>query len=233
MKRKNQTDLLIDAIGNLDDRFIYEAENYVPRKRGASLRRLAIIGVCATLILSLMLAVFIGNGMSKTQEENNDSINSELPPSTPSQTDQGTSSPEPEPEPDFFVALSNFKSETQDMISDFDRDELFDGATRLIWKYEGDQNYRTCTVSKTPSSYLRSFFSGESSFDDANRDTDTKGLEGFWVCFGDGLVYSPCLKNSLGNVGFGELFEYDVELMPSQRFTEIVTSIIQSNLSND
>lgn len=216
MNRKSKTDFLIDAIGEIDEHFLSEAENYIPKERRHTFRKLAIVGVCIALTLSLMLTLLISTlTRDKAPESDSRPTSSDVAPDV-----ENT-------ELDFFVAMSDIREETQGLIGEFERDMLFDGTARLIWKYNGETDYRTCSLSLAQSDAIKRSMQSQKDFEEVGTVAPASDLEGFWICFGDGLVYSPCLKNSNGNVGYGTLFDYDAELIPSEEFTSLISNAIK------
>ena len=84
-----------------------------------------------------------------------------------------------------------------------------------------------CTISSAASvEELEKELSRKSSFKEISAPADDS-IDGFWICFGDGLVYTPYLKSSDGNIGYGEIFDYEQELEPSKDFAHLIRDIIE------
>jgi hypothetical protein len=49
-----------------------------------------------------------------------------------------------------------------------------------------------------------------------------------WLSFGDGVVVSPYLKNTAGNAGHGEVFDYDPELELGDALAERIAAYIET-----
>ena len=47
-----------------------------------------------------------------------------------------------------------------------------------------------------------------------------------WICYGNGEIVSPQLKNSAGNIGYCELFEYSPEIEPSKEFVDLLDELV-------
>lgn len=216
MNREDSTKLLIDAIGELDDRFIYEAQSYEKKKHKTPLRKLLPVAACIAVALSLMLSLLIPTLMRESAKSESSQTQAS---DVPLDTDKTSL--------DFFVAIGEYRGTTEGLAVEFERDLLFDGTARLIWKYSGESRYRTCSLSLAQSDAIKRSMQSQKDFEEIGEAGGVAdGLEGFWICFGDGLVYSPCLKNSNGNVGYGTLFDYEAELIPSEAFTELISGAI-------
>ena len=227
-KRKN-SEMMLDAIGNIGDRFIFEAEAYTPSKRVSPLRRFAIIAVSFALILTLTVSVLVGtltrqDGESSEQDSSVEHVQNDENLTKPSDNIQEPSVPLPVQ--NLSSTLINMKAETEKLSSELDRDMLFDGDARIIWKYEDEDDYRICTMSRHDAISVASSIKTQKDFTRVDASVDSDGLDGLWICFGDGMVYSPYLETADGNVGYGTLFDYERELEPSTEFVKLVESII-------
>ena len=233
-------ELLFDAIGGIDDRFIYEAESYVRVKRKLPLRKLAIAAVSFTLLFSLVLTLIVGNvsksGEDSAGEDLNGNVHEEA--IKPSVTDEIKADSEADKEnadvsdKPKLTTLSDVFEELRFEITSFpsvdvERDVLFDGKAKLIWRYDGEEEYRVCPIaSHYESGLIDELYESDTSVDNSD-DTLTCDV---WICFGDGLVYSPYLKLTNGNIGYGELFDYDAEITPGESFTKLIEKIIYDKL---
>ena len=72
MRENKRSDLLMDAIGSIDDRFIFEAQVAQPKKRYAPLKKILAITVCTMLVMSLTVSLFAGLLSQKSEEAPND-----------------------------------------------------------------------------------------------------------------------------------------------------------------
>lgn len=256
-KKRNDAERLFEAMGGIDDRFIFEAESYEKKKNRIALRKLLIVAASLTLALTLAATLFIGlmtesdgdNGSNAPSDnagegviaspdgnvgndepfgESDDSPDGSLiPPSNSPDSNTGDAS----------ITLDNtlesLRDSTAELSADFDRDMLFDGETKIIWKYSDEESYRMCEVSvASDASRLREQLEKKTDFEPVSEPSASEVTDGFWVCFGDGLVYTPYLMTSDGNIGYGGLFDYGCEIEPSREFTELISSIIGGQTAN-
>jgi hypothetical protein len=229
MRENKRGDLLMDAIGSIDDRFIFEAQVALPKNRYAPLRRILAIAACTVVVMTLMLSLFVGMLSQTKNESQNDGVEN-IGGTLDSIAPNSTSKPENVPKTDSVLAdtLIEMKSETMQYSSPLERDILFDGSTHLIWRYEGEEDYRICKISYKESSKIKKELNSKAGFSKVDADTDHGELEGFWICFGDGLVYSPYLESSNGNIGYGQIFDYDPELETSEKFNSLIKNAIEN-----
>ena len=216
MRDYKRGDLLMDAIGSIDDRFIFEAQVALPKKRYAPLRRVLALCACTVLVMSLTLSLLVGLFSQKNSE-------------APGKEEHVGNTEPPVTDSHFADALIEMKTETQSFASPLEREMLFEGETLLIWQYEDEENYRICTLSNLDASKIKTALAEKNGFVRTDAEYDLGELEGFWICFGDGLVYTPYLENSNGNIGYGQLFDYDPELEPSRYFIELITNAIENS----
>lgn len=226
-KRKN-SEIMLDAIGNINDRFIFEAEAYVPSKPVSLRRRFAIIAVSFTLILTLAVSALVGT-LTRQDSDAEDSGSADQTQNSERPTVPNYDFQEPPltpPVQNLSSTLINMKADTEGLSSELDRDMLFDGSARIIWRYEGEDAYRICTMSRRDAASVASSITTQKDFTRVDASAESDGLDGLWICFGDGMVYSPYLETAGGNVGYGALFDYERELEPSTEFVKLVESII-------
>lgn len=215
MRDYKRGDLLMDAIGSIDDRFIFEAQVALPKKRYAPLRRVLALCACTVLVMSLTLSLLVGLFSQKNSE-------------APGEEDHVGNTEPPVTDSHFADTLIGMKTETQSFASPLERKMLFEGETLLIWQYEDEEDYRICTLSDRDARKIKTALAEKNGFVRTDAEYDLGELEGFWICFGDGLVYTPYLESSNGNIGYGQLFDYDPELEPSRYFTELITNAIEN-----
>ncbi|MBQ7383870.1 MAG: hypothetical protein IJV72_03660 [Clostridia bacterium] len=103
---------------------------------------------------------------------------------------------------------------------------LFDGQTKLIWQSESDGEYYSLTLTRNDdvarlNGALRNTYAEAKSVE-SGEVPDIR----VWISYGDGKVVSPYLKKSEGNVGYGELFGYSPEILPSEELTELTRDLI-------
>ncbi|MBE6593295.1 MAG: hypothetical protein E7642_04800 [Ruminococcaceae bacterium] len=233
-KNKN-SELLLDAIGEIDDRFIFEAESYVPGAKKLSLRKYLVAAFSVVLIMSLSLSLLVGMLTREDKKETADEGIVDVPDENEEKpTDRpATNAPTERVEPEVNTlsqTLEQMKEETANFASPLEREMLFDGDAKLIWKYEDEENYRICTLSRKNSTTVERALTNKKGFVKITESdvSEDDGIEGVWICFGDGYVFSPYLENSNGNVGYGTLFDYERELEPSEDFAQLIERIVSN-----
>lgn len=223
-KYNKDSELLLEAIGEIDDRFIFEAESYERKKSSLPLRKLIIAAVALSLVFTFTLSLGIGLMLGSNRDKvDNDSVGA---PNEDQDGADGNIKPGVQPIVTLSDTLHSVKFSSEGFSTEFDRDMLFDGKTKLIWKYSDEESYRVCTISSnSDAKQLRTQLESKSGFKNVSEPAKDS-IDGFWVCFGDGLVYTPYLRSSDGNVGYGELFDYEQELEPSKSFATFIREII-------
>ena len=215
---RSRSDILLDAIGGIEDRFIFEAMDPAPIRRTAPLfRRFALVGVSLALALCVGMTSLIASLMQKSGSSES--------PEQPSE--QAT------PAPDLNVttvtltaALADLRDSTAHRTETADELDLHGGKGMIVWKYADEEFYRTVRLSYGDSYILSQKLKLGKDFTEVGEDFDANGIEGVWICTGDGTVVSPFLKLTNGNVGYGRLFTYEAELEPSGEFTELTIELI-------
>lgn len=257
--RKNG-EFLFEAMGEINDSFIFEAENYEKKKSSVALRKLIILAASLVTVLAITAALCIGfmvgsdedgestvpnlspdsdiangevfapNNKGESDTLKDDSQGGTVPSDTPSEEAPDKS---PQNIPTLANTLESLKSSTTEFNTVFGREMLFDGKVKMIWKYSDEESYRVCEVAiASDAAKIRAVLEGNAEFEPINEPTLNYGIDGFWICFGDGLVYTPYLRATNGNIGYGELFAYGKELEPSSKVTEFVEELIEKEKTN-
>ena len=232
-KYNKDSELLLEAIGEIDDRFIFEAESYERKKSSLPLRKLIIAAVALSLVFTFTLSLGIGLMLGSSRDKvDNDSAG--VPNEDQDGADDGFNNAgandeniKPQPITTLEDTLESVRYSSEELKSPFERDMLFDGSTKLIWKYSDEESYRVCTISSaSDTKSIQRALEHKKDFSEVSEPA-VDSIDGFWICFGDGLVYTPYLKSSDGNVGYGELFDYEQELEPSKSFATFISEIIK------
>lgn len=213
--KTRNAELLFEAIGDIDDRLIQEAQ--VPFVKTAPSKRCnlkAIIALAATLSIvigmlgAFAVSRFIGNVIDSALND---------------KADEGESSQI------FESSLSQTLIDASDMpsVSKCEADEIdfFDGNTSIIWKASDENEYCVFTLTSTSDVTRLKTELSKVKEDISPENAENSQCE-VWVTFGNGTVVSPYLKNSAGNVGYAELFEYSPEVEPDAAFAEFVNDLI-------
>ena len=232
-KYNKDSELLLEAIGEIDDRFIFEAESYERKKSSLPLRKLIIAAVALSLVFTFTLSLGIGLMLGSSRDKlDNDSVgapNEDQDGADDGFNNAGANDENVKPQPIITLedTLESVKFSSEGFSTTFERDMLFDGSTKLIWKYSDEESYRVCTISSaSDTKSIRRALEHKKDFSEVSEPA-VDSIDGFWICFGDGLVYTPYLKSSDGNVGYGELFDYEQELEPSKSFATFIREIIK------
>ena len=240
MNRRNKgSEILLDAIGDINERFIYEAEAYIPVNHKLSVRKYLIAAFSVVLIMSLMLSLLVGTLSRDDAKENANGNAIDIPDENeekPTITDAPpTADKETEKNDNVTTVkrlsstLDELKEKTLHFSAPLDREIFFDGNVKLIWKYEDENEYRICTLSTAKANEIKRIMKYRYGFFTVDPEAESNGLEGFWICYEDGSVISPYLKTSSGNVAYGDVFEYERELEPSAEFAKLIESIVSKN----
>ena len=232
-KYNKDSELLLEAIGEIDDRFIFEAESYERKKSSLPLRKLIIAAVALSLVftftLSLGIGLMLGSSRDKVDNDSAGAPNEDQDGADDGFNNAGANDENVKPQPITTLedTLESVRYSSEELKSPFERDMLFDGSTKLIWKYSDEESYRVCTISSaSDTKSIQRALEHKKDFSEVSEPA-VDSIDGFWICFGDGLVYTPYLKSSDGNVGYGELFDYEQELEPSKSFATFISDIIK------
>ncbi|MBQ8850110.1 MAG: hypothetical protein IJ011_07260 [Clostridia bacterium] len=217
---------LFDEIGQIDERFIAEAATpYARKKKKAMWQKLFIAAVSITLMLSILVGVFItsmiiGIGRDKDDGDGGDFAgigNSELQDGANNITNGESAT--------LSSRLEGLRYKTESLRISANDIKLFESTPKIIWKYSDEESYRVRNITEGEAAMLFSKL-----YEDRGRridgGTDESGLDGVWIATGDGLVISPCLEQSAGNTGYGEIFDYVPEYEPSEDFSEYLCDVI-------
>ena len=208
------TERLFDAIGEIDERLIKDAENAYVERRSPSKAfafRKFTAAVAAMLVLTVgMLGGFIISGNRPIGDDaivnDADSILS----------GRGTALGD--------LLFEAATTSTAELVAPEEID-FFDGNISIIWSYEGENDYYMLSFAGAADGQaVKNKMSSTTDTIDATM-ADSLGVK-VWVSFGNGEVVSPYLKASGGNVGYRELFDYSAEVIPSGEFTDFVQNEI-------
>ena len=196
MNKKEKAQLLFERIGQIDDRFVDEAENYVPK------RNVIRIKFSVVRTLAACLSIFLVFGVGVMLFRDNEPANNEIHPE--------------------ILTVSNVlkKSSLLSRSVDPSKINLLDGQSRIIWQDTESGEYYQAKVSSDQQNALKRLNSS------AKNVTDAEGDFRIWFVSATGEVTSPELKESKGNVSFGSLFTYDPELELTDAFLERLDTLI-------
>ena len=207
--RRAAAERLFEAFGEIDDTIIKGAEApYVRKSNGVRFTKFASVSATVAVLLVCMASVLV---ISNRDKSNNDM--SFAPDEI--EVSDGSSIQSLED------VLHNAIESQAVCFSSAEEIDYFDGEISLIWKFAGEEDYYSLKFSENVSmSTIKNNLSTSTKQIDANSLNAI--VCNIWVSYGDGTVISPYLKDSCGNIGYAELFEYSPEIEPSEEFTELV-----------
>ena len=235
MTDRERAERLFDDIGLIDDEIIYEASTpYVSKRSHGGLRRFMIIAVAATVALSVILGtltaglvagglyIFFGDrAPDKGDDVHGNGIYDGLNDSVGGNADHSQIG-----EVTLYARLDSVRNDHRAQTVSEEDLELFDGGVSVIWKYSDDPLYRVYRCSSEEKAQL---VKGLSNKGDAHRvygGEESNGVEGIWISLGDGRVITPCLELTEGNVGYGEIFEYEPEYEPDEDLSKLICDLV-------
>ncbi|MBQ8432522.1 MAG: hypothetical protein IJX28_06525 [Clostridia bacterium] len=194
---------LFDEIGGISDVLVAEAMAYRPKRRSMMPKYLAVAAsllVCCILFVTLLLPAKNNAG----QESN--------------------SSGDGAPYVSLDAMLTNASAELRyTELSSREELNFFGKQAYLVWQEEGSD---TLCVSR-PLTYGELQRLTRAATEGTSVGEEEVSLQyRVWILCGDGTVITPYLQQTAGTVGYGELFDYDPELYPSQSFTTLVSDLL-------
>lgn len=201
MNKNEKATLLFDGMSLIDDRFIEEADTYVPR--GAVLQRkfavIAALAACLSILLVFSLApMLFRSGV-------------------------GSSTPSQDVDPPYVMSAYELilsRGSTDERAIDVQSIDLTDGTYRLIWLDLQSGVYYEKALTRLQLLTLKDLASSSSA------RTEESGVYRIWLVDGLGEITTPELISSPGNVYYGSLFYYEPELLISDSFIEELDSIL-------
>lgn len=201
-------EILFRAIGEIDDRLLHEAAVYRPQERSV-LPRVLLIAATLSLAMALSVGAFL---VSLRNDEGN------ATPDAPNRNE------EIETNGLDAVLLNARERADYTTVESAEALDYFSGNAYVVWQYEDSQ---TLCLS-------RALTDKEVNELTAQIDQGTEVGEvspalscKVWILLGDGTVVSPYLKSSAGNTASGVLFDYNAELMPTERLNSCISKILE------
>ncbi len=210
---------LLDELGQIEDRYLAEAQTPYQAKRGApAFRRVLIVSLSLALMLTVVLSALLIGSLRGAKGED-DAFDAEAP----KQTEQALDRFSGATATTLSSRLGDLRASTESLKISEEEPKLFDGQAKVIWKYGDEDTYRVRTLTAAEYRQLtQALGSAESKIDAA----EEQSLAGIWLAAGDGTVVSPQLEQTPGNVGYGALFAYAPEIEPPTAFTELLCGIL-------
>lgn len=192
---------LFDALGELDDSLLTSALSYKkPKAKILAARPFisSLSAVAAVLVLAVLIfpRIITSKDSNMIRDEQNEVIQYS----------------------NLTTALAQADYSGVTTLSSTDEVDLFDGQAKVIWKYTDSEVCYAVNITESDLNWLNNY--------GTNPLTVTDDSCQIWLTAGDGLVTSPCLKKSAGNVGYGEIFNYSPEVDISPTFASYLTKLI-------
>ncbi len=216
-EKKRKAEILLDAIGEIDDELLCEAIEY--KRRRISTR---VLATAATFLI--MLALIAGSAVIKQFSDMSGNMGEQSPEPNGgavdnSPADEGTVSVQ-DPLNDVFATLVS--REGFDYVTDPDTLPYLDGNAYIVWRYSDDERYYISEPLKNAELETIKYALGNGL---EVGESSPEVSVWVWVLLGDGRVISPYLSASSGNIS-SEIFEYEVEIVPDKHFADKILSIL-------
>ena len=200
---------LYEEIGGVDERYLQQAAAYRARRNAPAWRALLIAAaltlVGALLLCTIAASVTIGVlvGILGDGEE----------PTPPAPMEQ------------MELAMQEAQQKRTPYSADEMEAVLF-YQPMLIWSEQGSDAYYTVPLSTSECEQLILMMQSKNRTEFTEQSAQPKYQ--IWLSFGDGVVVSPYLKNTAGNAGHGEVFDYDPELELGDALAEQIALYIET-----
>ena len=213
---------LFDEIGLIDDRYIYEAETpYVPKRRFGIIGKILVIAAALSLTLCISIgtlltgALFLFGGFGgKSDADKNDWTPEENSPTFDGSTE--------------YSALSDRLENVSTLHTTVAKEDIdfFDGTPKVVWKLTDENEYRVLEISSSQASALIDKMSKDGGSKISSGDREDRENTSVWIILDSGQVITPHLAFTAGNVGYGELFDYQREYEPSKEFSDLLIDTV-------
>ncbi|MBQ9079604.1 MAG: hypothetical protein IJY27_00860 [Clostridia bacterium] len=210
---RRAAEYLFDEIGGIDDSFIAAAQSARPARRYAPRRIAVLAAAVAAVIMLFAVTVPLYRGGSVKDDLDNaiTSVNDNQAADNIDKADDLT--------PD-KVELEALLAQTGNTFAVTEQIDLFDGAARLIWQTRESGEISAIKLSTSELGRIKTL-SG-----DGERVEGGESDILVWISYGNGQVVSPYLEASAGNIGYGSLFDYLPEIIPTDELTGYIGNII-------
>ncbi|MBP3396642.1 MAG: hypothetical protein J6L87_05680 [Clostridia bacterium] len=226
--RNKKTEYLLSEIGEIDDKFLLEAENYRPQRR-LLLYRPLIAAACVCCFVAIVLtAVIRGGVLGKNASVENDKVNSSLKEDTNEQYSEAVTESTSEPMQRSIDLLCSTYSSNQKSYGSFGELERESGKTYILWRHvDGGRIFISRALTDTEVNYIAKHAGLGQSVGASSPELEFN----VWILRGDGSIISPYLIGSGGNVG-SALFDYEAEIMPEEELISLIEQVLASSTQN-
>ena len=208
---------LYEEIGGVDERYLQEAAGYRAKRKQAPTWRVllvaaALLMACVVVLSAVSAGVAIGVIFDALQEET-------VTPSNPTQ-DSTVLTPLAQMEQTMQTVEGTLEQQSADELG------LLGGNAKLIWSEQGSDVYYSVLLSD----YELQNLLGKMQSKNRTEFTEQSAQPQYqvWICLGNGMVVTPYLKNSPGNVCHGKVFDYDPELELSDDLARSIAYYLES-----
>ena len=201
-----KAEYLFDEIGLIDDTFVAEAmqePRYTLSK--LSLRRVTVAAVAAAMVFTASVGLTLSALIKKSD-------NMDGAPTHDGMVDSIT----------LADALARAESGGAQSFTEAQSIDLFDGKTKIIWE-NAERYYVLDVASGSDRQSLENAL--DATYSVSQNIGSDDGVR-VWISYGDGSVVSPYLRESAGNIGYGELFDYSPEIVPSDDLAKLIDDLI-------
>ena len=215
---KKKTEYLLDGIGGIDDKFLLEAESYKAKRKSrvplSAIAACLVVCLTAAIIMTANVGVF-DNASGKSEDVMENEPDKEMA-ETGASVDNST---ETYSELDLIFLSCIEKYQDYSALGELPAEN---GKTYIIWQYtESGRIFISRPLDSSELEALDKYF-GEG---EPVGDRSPSHKFNVWILKSDGVIVSPYLMESAGNVG-NSLFEYEAELIPCEEFISLIEEIL-------
>ena len=201
-----KAEYLFDEIGLIDDALVAEAmQDTRYTQRNLSLRRVTVAAVAAAMVFTASVGLTLSALIKKSDKMDGSPTHDEMAESIT-----------------LADALARAEMGGAHSFTEAQSIDLFDGKTKIIWESAGCYYVLDVASASERQSLSKALDATYSASQNIGADDGVR----LWISYGDGSVVSPYLRESAGNVGHGELFDYSPEIMPSDDLARLVDDLI-------
>lgn len=224
---RRAAEYLFDEIGGIDDSYIAAAQSAGKTKARMPFRA-GLVAAAAVLVMTVTLVIPMGLYVGGDKEASDDGIYDQAIGTKPTydgnQHGPADSAEDVANSTQSLYTLDGVLNVSQDSFYVGDTLDLFDGTPKLLWQ-ASDGVLCGVNLSAAELEHL----DRESGRGEQIGYTELEAEIQVWISYGNGIVISPYLEDSPGNVGYGELFDYSPEIIPSSAVTGRIKNIIAHN----
>ena len=185
---------LLSELGGIDDDLLYEATDLYPAARKKKRHDRTVALVCAVAAVMILLAPIgtVGTFIFTVSEFINITL-------------KGDTEPPAEQPPAIQYEQNQITS-----------DLFFGGRPLLMWQEQNDTVFHVLPIDRGQLSTITRLMTEST----AKNDGDEAITKKIWICDGEGLVKTPYLEDTPGNLYYATLFDYDPELVLTEELED-------------